>query len=179
MKIILPFTSLFFLCIAAPDLLGADWKYIGDNYINSSPTMSFYNAESVECTSNGNLRAWIKGVRITEINRMMRKKDKDLVRTSAEKVMRSYIPPYAFIEDNISFNKSIDIITWEETANHPDTKPSLMILSEIDCKQKMIRTLSAIYYQKGDKIEIDPEVGKWHYVSPGSNGEKLSFILCK
>jgi len=70
-----------------------DWKYVGKNHYNCLQTMTFYEAESVEYTLNGNCKAWIKGISVGELNRVMKKNDREIVRKSAEKVLTSYIPP--------------------------------------------------------------------------------------
>ena len=155
-----------------------DWKYVGKNHYNCLQTMTFYEAESVEYTLNGNCKAWIKGISVGELNRVMKKNDREIVRKSAEKVLTSYIPPYSLVDVKKSFIEVVDIITWEGTASHPDTKPVLLIRIELDCKNKAMRTLSSAYYKGDNTIETDLEAGDWQLINPETNGKKILDILC-
>ncbi len=141
--------------------------------------ISFYDDETVEHLSNGNVRVWVKSIKDSEFKKAGEKNNKKIIAASREKLVKGYIPPYAFVENTTTYDESIEIISWEEIANLPTIKPFVKIMFEINCKDKISRTLSTIIFNKDNSTESISEPGKWDYISPESTGETLTKILCK
>lgn len=159
---------------------GSEWKFIGGStLLKGEKTLGYYDTESVEYISGGNVSVWMKAVTQFEFERIMNKEEKQIVDKSAKKLASGYIPPYSSVNPKITFDEAINIITWEEVANSSQIKPRLKILFEINCKEKKIRTISATYYKSDGGVASSENLAEWTYISPESNGETLQKILCK
>jgi hypothetical protein len=159
----------------------ADWKYLGGALLKnkSGEMLAYYDAESVQYLSNGNVRVWIKAVDVSEVVRLTTKK-KEVIKTTAEKVADGYYPPYVLSHPypQTSFDDYMEIVAWEEAANHSEIKPKAKLLFEVNCKDRMIQTLSAVIYKGDDETASTSGIDKWNHISPESNGETLQQILC-
>ena len=175
-------TILAILVIGTVGASAADWKFLGGALLKkkSGETLAYYDAETIQYLSNGNVRVWIKAVDASKVDRLATKK-KEIIKTAAEKVANGYYPPYVLSNPNPqpSFDTYMEIIAWEEAANHAEIKPKAKLLFEINCKDRMIQTLSAVMYKGDGRTESASDTGKWDHISPESNGETLHKILCK
>lgn len=162
------------------DANGADWKFCGGaTLFKGEKTIAFYDSESVEHTSDGTVRVWVKAIKQSKFNMVMKKNEKQIIEKSAKKVANRYYPPYALANQKTSFDDCIEIISWEELANTYEIKTRSKLLFEIKCADKKIRTLSGASYKNNGEIEFSTKIGDWEYISPESNGELLQKILCK
>ena len=115
----------------------ADWKYLGSgNDSTNKVTVGFYDTESVEYKSGGDVRAWIKFIAESEINRMMKNKQKQIVEKSSEKLATGYFPPYVLASPDTSQDSYIAILSLEEVANIYETKTQAVVFYEMKCKDK-------------------------------------------
>lgn len=178
--------KLFFITLFIPISLicteakGADWKYFGGVKLplKNELAISFYDSETVEYLSNGNVRVWIKTVTKSEFEMVTKKKKNQIAEESAKKLVNGYFPPYTLVTPNTSYDDVIDIITWEETAKYAFS-PIFKMFSEINCKEKKHRILSTIYFKNDGGVKSNDSPHKWEYISPESNMETLQKILCK
>jgi hypothetical protein len=94
---------------------------------------------------------------------------------------QSYYPPYFSSNPNPdpSVDTYIEMIEWEEAANHADIKPRARLLYEIRCKERMIQTISSITYKSDGTTTFASDFDKWSDVIPESTGDTLRKILCK
>jgi hypothetical protein len=132
------------VCVEAS---GADWKCFGVSVLSKGETtIGYYDVESIEYLSNGNVRVWTKSVNPSEVERISG--EKEVVEKGVQKLKDGYYPPYAFVNPypKTTFGNLIDIIRWEEAANYVRIEPRLRALFEINCKGKMIRGVSATAY---------------------------------
>jgi hypothetical protein len=162
------------------EVWGEDWKFFGGSVLlKDKTTIGYYDAESIEYLSNGNVRVWTKTVNPLEVELMGSKKE--VIEKAAEKLVHGYHPPYVLLNPSpkTSFDSYVNIIIWEEAGNHHDIKPRLRVLFEINCEGKMIRTLSTIIYKKDGTGTSRSTNGTWDYISPETNAETLRKILCK
>jgi hypothetical protein len=170
------------LAVTALGASAADWKFIGGTLLKkkSGETLAYYDSESVQYLSNRNVRAWVKAVDASEVDRLLAK-EKAIIKTTAEKVASGYYPPYVLSnpKPELSFDTYMEIVAWEEAANHAEIKPRAKVLYEIDCKERTIQTLSAVTYESDGTTASTSGVGQWSHISPESNGETLQKILCK
>jgi len=166
-----------------------DWKYFGVKKIKGEEGKLFYESESQEKTSEGYIRVWSKGITNSELERIMKKNEKLIVEKSEKKLANNYTPPFALVHtvappklfknpEDINYN-ILDIITWEEVANCPETQPSEMIFYEINCNERKIRTLSVISYLNDGYVDSNETPGAWIYNPLESNDVTLKKILCK
>jgi hypothetical protein len=169
------------LVIGSLEASAADWKFLGGALLKkkSGETLAFYDAESVQYLSSGNVRVWTKAVDASEVDRLATKK-KEIIKTTAEKVANGYYPPYVLSNSNPqpSFDTYMEIVAWEQAANHAEIKPKAKLLYEINCKGKMIQNLSAVIHKGDGRTASTSDIDKWNYISPESNGETLQKILC-
>jgi hypothetical protein len=170
------------LAITVIEASAADWKFIGGTLLKktSGETLAYYDPESVQYLPNGNVRVWIKAVDASEVDRLLAK-EKAIIETTAEKVANGYYPPYVLSnpKPERSFDTYMEIVAWEEAANHAAIKPRAKLLYEINCKERMIQTLSAVSYETDGTTASTSDAGQWNYISPESNSETLQKILCK
>jgi hypothetical protein len=164
------------------DELRANWKYAGDTLLekDSGHTLAFFDAENVQYLSNGDVQVWIKAIDASEIDRIVTK-EKEITKKAAEKMAKSYYPPYfsSNPNPNPSVDTYIEMIEWEEAANHADIKPRARLHYEIRCKERMIQTISAITYKSDGTTTFASDFDKWSYIIPESTGDTLRKILCK
>jgi hypothetical protein len=170
------------LVIIVSEASAADWKFIGDTLFkkSSGATLAYYDPDSVQYLPNGNIRVWIKAVDASEVDRLLAK-EKAIVKTTAEKVTNGYYPPYVLSnpKPEPSFDTYMEIVAWEEAANHAETKPRAKLLYEINCKERIIQILSGVAYKNDGTTASTSSAGQWNHISPESNGETLQKILCK
>jgi hypothetical protein len=164
------------------DELRANWKYAGGALPEkeSAHTLAFFDAENVQYLSNGDVQVWIKAIDASEIDRMV-SKEKEITNKAAEKMAKSYYPPYfsSNPDPDPNVDTYIDMIEWEEAANHTDVKPRARHLYEINCRERMIQTVSAITYKNDGTTTFASDFDKWSSIVPESTGDTLRKILCK
>ena len=158
-----------------------EWKFFGGTtLLKGEKTISYYDTESIEYGSIGNIKVWTKTVTQSEFQKIVQQEQSQIVDKSAKKIANGYVPPYSlFVSKNTNFDEVIDIVTWEEVANSFQIKPRVKILFEINCKEKRIRTISVTYFKDDGGVASSKNSGEWSYISPESNGETLQIILCK
>jgi hypothetical protein len=174
--------AVIFLTGFQTDELRANWKYAGGTLPEkeSAHTLAFFDAENVQYLPNGNVQVWIKAIDASEIDRMV-SKEKEITKKAAEKMAKSYYPPYfsSNPDPDPSVDTYIEMIEWEEAANHADIKPRARLLYEINCKERMIQTISAITYKNDGTTTFTSDFDKWPSIVPESTGDTLRKILCK
>lgn len=164
------------------DELRANWKYVGGTLLEkeSGQALAFFDADNIQYLSNGEVKVWIKAVDASEIARLVTT-EKEIISKAAEKMSKPYYPPY-FLSNpnpNPSVDTYIDMIVWEEAANHADIRPRARLLYEIRCKERMIQTISAITYKSDGTTTFSSDFDKWSHIVPESTGDTLRKLLCK
>jgi hypothetical protein len=164
------------------DELRANWKYAGGTLPEkeSAHTFAFFDADHVQYLPNGDVQVWVKAIEASEIARLVIK-EKEITIKAAEKMEKSYYPPYfsSNPNPNPSVDTYIEMIEWEEAANHADIRPRARLHYEIRCKEGMIQTISAIMYKSDGSSTFTSDFDKWSYIMPESTGDTLRKILCK
>jgi hypothetical protein len=160
------------------EAVAADWKYAG----GASPqggeqTLLYFDSESVERLTDGTVRAWTKSITVAEFNRMSKMKQGKMIEGLAKIVAGHYFPPYAVVS-HASADDIADIVAWETVANLPETRPRAKVIVEIDCRKKMIRTLSATIFNDDESVRTSGKNGERDYISPEANGDTLRQLLC-
>jgi hypothetical protein len=164
------------------DALRANWKYAGKalSEKENGRTLAFYDAENVEYLSNGDVKVRVMTIAAPEIDDLVAR-EKDIIKKAAEKAAKSYYPPYFLTnpDPGASADEYIEMILWEEAANHGDMKPKSKRLYEINCNEKKIQTVSAITYKRDGTTTFASDFDRWSPITPDSNGDALHRILCK
>lgn len=164
------------------DVLRASWKYAGaalpEN--GNGHTLAFFDAETVEYLSNGDVKVWVKTIDTSDVDGLVAR-EKTIMTKAAEKTARSYYPPYFLSnpDPDASADACIEMILWEEAANHADVKPRAKMLYEINCRERMIQTVSAITYKSDGTTTFASDFDRWSPIPPDSTGDVLRRILCK
>ena len=175
---------MFLVCACAADLaqaLDVDWKAFGGaKLIGAQNVTCFFDANSLSQQPDGYIRVWTKCLLEKEIESFDETSDigKKVVKNAAEKVVHYYVPPYAAIDENVDFDKSLEITIAEEIADLSYIQPLASIFYELNCSERMLRELS-ISTQMDGKSSSSDTPSKWRYVSPEGNGANLLKILCR
>jgi hypothetical protein len=164
------------------DELRANWKYAGGILPEkeSGHALAFFDADNIQYLYNGDVQVWIKAIDASEIDRLVTR-EKEITKKAAEKMAQSYYPPYfsSNPDPDPGVDTYIEMIEWEEAANHADIRPRARLLYEIRCKDRMIQTISAITYKSDGTATFTSDFDKWSDVIPESTGDTLRNILCK
>lgn len=158
----------------------ADWKYYGEGDLpNSDAVIAYYDAMSIERLSDSHVRAWTKGISLSEVERTMNLEE--VTKRAARKIKDGYVPPYILShpKPEPSYEVNTRIIFWEEAANYDVIKSKLKVFYELNCEAKKIRNLSSISYKNDGKTETRSDIDTWISIRSGSNSETLRKILCK
>jgi len=164
------------------DALRANWRYAGDLSAEKEGgnANAFFDAENIEYLSNGDVKVWTITVDASELRRLAGR-DKRIMSKAAEKVAKSYYPPYFLSNPDLSTidDAYMEIILWEEAANHADVKPRAKMLYVINCRERMIQTISAITYKSDGTTTFASNFDRWSPITPDSTDDVLRKILCK
>lgn len=160
--------------------LSVDWKFYGTAPTDGGYGACFYDAKGIVSRPNGYLRVWTKCLPIKDIDSIDIKKDFDgkILENTAQKIIRSYVPPLATVETAIDFDQAMVITQYEETANLSSIQPLARIFYEINCSEQMLRELS-ISVRVEDKFGSRDRPEDWKYVAPETNGARMLKILCR
>jgi hypothetical protein len=164
------------------DELRANWKYAGGTLLEKEGghALAFFDADNIQYLSNGDVKVWVKAINASEIDRVVTK-EKEIVKKAAEKMEKPYYPPYFLSNPNpdTSADTYLEMIVWEEAANHADIKPMARLLYEINCKERMFQTISAITYKSDGSMTFTSDFDKWNHITQASTGDNLAKLLCK
>jgi len=164
------------------DALRANWKYAGASSAGKEDgkTLAFYDAENVEYIADGNVKVWVKSVDASEIEEIV-SSDQSILKKAGAKAAQSYYPPYLLSkpEKTASADRYIEMIEWEEAANHAGAKPRLKRLYEISCRERKILTTSTILYKSDGTTTYSSDFDRWSHIIPDSTGEALEKMLCR
>jgi hypothetical protein len=146
------------------DALRANWKYAGDmtDEKGGERTLAFFDAENIEYLADGGT-------------------DESILKKAGDKAAQSYYPPY-FLSNphpNVSAERYLEMIEWEEAANRANVKTKAKRLYEINCREGKILMISTILYRRDGTTTYASDFDRWSPVSPDSIGEALQRILCR
>jgi hypothetical protein len=159
---------------------GTDWKFYGSSDLSKSENViAFYDAESIERLSDGNVKAWTKTISLSEVERIT--KVEEVSNKAERKIKARYVPPYILSnpEPRPSSEDTMKIIVWEEAANYDVIKAKSKALYELDCTGNKFRNISMTSPKKGGEHKAEPTIDEWTSIRSKSNAETLHNILCK
>jgi hypothetical protein len=164
------------------DALRANWKYAGDmtDEKGGERTLAFFDAENIEYLADGGVKVWVKSVDPSEVEEIV-STDESILKKAGDKAAQSYYPPY-FLSNphpNVSAERYLEMIEWEEAANRANVKTKAKRLYEINCREGKILMISTILYRRDGTTTYASDFDRWSPVSPDSIGEALQRILCR
>lgn len=179
-------TAIFLLIAAGlltgfrTDALRSSWKYAGGALPGneSGQVLTFYDAENIRYLDNGDVQVWVKTVDASEIDRLVAR-EKDILTRAAEKTANAYYPPYFLSNPDPNADAYIEMILWEEAANHAELKPRSRGLYEIRCRENMIQRISSRLYKTDGTTTYASDFDRWSPITPGSAEAALHKILCR
>jgi hypothetical protein len=175
-RIFLLLILFFAIC---KEVKSADWKFIGGSIIYGENYYGFYDEETKERRSNGNIVVWIKYISVQQIDSITNAKQDTLGTLAVKKLLHKYYPPYAFIQSDTSFNAMLGILQKEVAINNFRTITKLMMRTEFDCKHRKSRGLSTVVYNDIGGVENSSATkNEWSDIVPESSGESMLKVLC-
>jgi hypothetical protein len=170
---------LAFLVIAqcaSAQSLDADWKFFGGATLDGKKVLTFYDSESLMRQPNGHIEIWIKGLPEPDVRHAEDTADKKAVARVAEKAVKGYVLPIQSVAD-FTHDQYIMLVLDEDIANGADIQPTIRMLFELNCRDRLSRALSVFLVQRGKKGYSDTP-GKWTHAPPETNVAALLKILC-
>ena len=154
-----------------------DWKLYGGASVDG-PSFCFYDANSVAHASAGYVRVWTKCLAQKDLDSFDFKSDLGIkiVDIAARKIKDGYVPPIIVI-GQMDFKQIPEIVGYEEVADLGAVEPQASIFDEVNCPERMMRTLSVSMHANGQR-GFKNKPGDWEYVPPEGNGATLLKILC-
>jgi hypothetical protein len=132
-----------------------DWKLYGGASV-TVPSFCFYDAGSTARTSSGYIRLWTKCLAQKDLDGVDMKDDvgRKIVDSAARKIKEGYVPPIVGI-GKMDFKEIAGIVAYEETANLGGIEPEALIFEELDCANRMRRSLSISIHVNGRSVIKD------------------------
>src|SRR5262249_28578691 len=125
----------------------------------------------------GHFEAWVKALPLDAMNKAADKPDKELVEQATQKVLSGYIPPLG-LDQKLTKNQITDAVIYEQIANEATIEPTMRMLEEIDCTNRMFRHLSVRMHQ-GTKTGSVDTPGPWKHIAPETNLFRVQMALCR
>ena len=155
----------------------ADWRVFGNFDKDGKVYAAMYSVPDIVREPNGMVRVWTQGSSITTEDMDEAMKDKQFVKIVAGRLKAGYMPPVNSVE-KISSEQALHMTVLEEVANERKVYPTMVILTEIDCKNLRSRFLSIRMYKKGNLTSTTDQAGEWTYIAPQSNDRSLATLVC-
>jgi len=154
-----------------------DWKMFGGASV-AGPSLCFFDAKSVVRTSSGYIRVWTKCLAQKDLDGVDIKSDlrSKIGDNAGRLVHEGYVPPIVVI-GRIEFKQVPDVVAYEQIANLSAIESQAQIFDELNCSERMMRSLSVSIHANGQRSFKD-KPSDWEYVPPEGNGATLLKMLC-
>lgn len=154
-----------------------DWRVYGSFKKDGKVYATMYSVPDIVRSPDGIVRVWTQGSSITTADMDEAIKDKQFLKTVADRIKAHYVPPVNSVE-KINSDQVMHMIVLEEVANERKVYPTMVILEEIDCKNLRSRYLSIRMYKNGTPTSTTDQPGAWSYIQPQSNDRSLATLVC-
>lgn len=148
----------------------ADWKLYAFSATKPQTAMFYLSSEIVR--TPGHVQVWMKALDIKKLNGFNDAKSPALEKTKTL-LRNDYAPPLGTVT-TLTKDRVIMITAYEQLADLGTITPSLKILYEIDCSQRLTRVLSV----STPTVSSDVSLG-WEHIPPETTLETLSKLTCK
>jgi hypothetical protein len=158
----------------------SDWRMIGE----TKDEAVFYDASGMRKLPNGHLEVWLKALPLKAIIKAYEQRDKERRDRAVRKLVSGYVPPVWLDKPPMWFEKKTnrdqitDAVVFEEVANEAAIEPSMRLLVEVDCPNRLTRNLSAWFNLDG-KVESSEKPGEWEHIAPETNINRLHMDACR
>lgn len=164
----------------------SEWRYAGYLDAKGAEAHQFFDAESITRPTQATTRVWVKSIRQRELDRYWKAHEKALVEKVARGTLRSYCPAFFHLPEIETKYESADLAKFctlaaadEIIANDPDVRTFSTIYYEFDCADKRVRVLQSVMYDSKGRVSGQRTVpGDYQFISPDSNGQWLSRLVC-
>jgi hypothetical protein len=153
----------------------ADWKLYAFTATKKQAALFYLDSELVR-TPLGHVQVWMKGLdymKLDKASNALHEKD-EVFKNTVRRVGNKYVPPFAGVT-KLSADQMMSIVMFEQLADEASISPTMRVLFEFDCPQKLFRTLSVIGPQPARNGNA---VGDWEHVPPESTIDTLSKLTC-
>jgi hypothetical protein len=90
MRKLLSVALLMGMILSCNEAKGADWKFWGGSTsAKSEKVLLYYDTESLEHLSGGNIKVWTKAIKQTDIEKAIAKKDKQIIKAAAKQLQKN------------------------------------------------------------------------------------------
>jgi hypothetical protein len=155
----------------------ADWRVYGNFEKDGKIYATMYSVPDIVRSPAGFVRVWTQASSITSDDMDEAMKDKEFLKIVAGRVKARYMPPVNSVE-KINSDQVLHMIVLEEVANERKVYPTMVILTEINCKDLRDRFLSIRMFEKGSLTSDTDKPGEWSYIQPQSNDRNLATLVC-
>jgi hypothetical protein len=163
---------------------GADWQMYGTGSFASTglvdkahgDTVLFFDAAGAVRRSDGHIEVWMKALPLTELRAQPagEQMTKRFIDFSKQKLTGGYVPPLSTVVE-LDAEQRAFVMLNEAAANLADIKPTVQILFELDCTNRVLRALSMHLRNHPS----DDTASEWQHSPPETPGATLIKILCK
>jgi hypothetical protein len=154
---------------------GADWRFYGVTKMDDRDVGLFYSNQDIRRLDNGNIKFWVKGLSQSELDKRVRDPDFSKgpgIDRAKKRVLNGYSPRFA-VENNFTQDELVAVAALEEIANEAQIEPTMRVLFELNCGERVVRQLSA-----GGKGWSDDVPGVWKQVAPETTAAVLMAWVC-
>lgn len=160
-----------------PGANAAEWKVFGAHETNGKKELLFFQADGVVRKPSGYVQVWVKILKQSDIDRVAGHKDKQRAGRMVERLLSGYVPPILRNEKKNDADQVFYFTLAEDVASTAEVKVRTRILYEVDCAERLVRTLS-VYVANDKSSKSSDEVGTWAHVAPESNADELLPLVC-
>jgi hypothetical protein len=157
---------------------GSEWKMYGAVNFGTAggEQRLFFDAASVVRRNMGHVEVWTNTLSQEALDDAEASRSKKIVDSAAEKKVGGYRPPLARVND-VDDDTVTQIIADETTADLAGIEPTMQILYELDCPNRLLRDLSVHLFVNG-KPQTKETPSEWKHVPPEGSTANLLKILC-
>jgi hypothetical protein len=160
---------------------GSDWKMYGAVNFGTAggEQRLFFDAASVVRRNLGHVEVWTNTLSreaLVDAETGKSSLHEKIVDSAAEKKIGGYRPPLARVNE-LDDNTATQIIADETAADLAGIEPTLQILYELDCPNRLVKDLTVHLFVNG-KPQTKETPSEWKHVPPEGSAANLLKILC-
>jgi hypothetical protein len=179
MALFLALTGASGVCAQTGD---TDWQMYGaaDFGKMGGKQRQFFDAAGVIRRNNGHVEVWTKSLSEKDMDRVQRDGSDlqtKIVARAAYQKLHGYRPPLSVALKRDDDGTVVQIIMDEATANMSAVEPTVRILYDVDCPNRLFRALSMQLTVNGNPQDKETP-SEWKHVAPETSVANLLKLLC-